>query len=99
MSIITTVCKSVQLLTYFGETDLEPCGICSVCISKKKERSKPKQAEIKDNILGALKEQNFSSRELTELVSSTDAVIKKVLTELLEDDLIEITKTNTYKLK
>ncbi len=94
-----SVCKSVQLLTYFGETDLEPCGICSVCISKKKKRSKPDHREIKDNILGALKEQNLSSRELTELVSSSDAAIKKVLTELLEDDLIEITNTNTYKLK
>ncbi len=94
-----TICKSIQLLTYFGETDLKPCGICSVCISKKKSRSKLDLDEIKDTILEVLTEQNLSSRDLTEIVSSSDAAIKKVLTELLEDNLIEITGSNTYKLK
>ena len=28
-------CKSIQLLSYFGETNLEPCGNCSVCIKDK----------------------------------------------------------------
>ncbi|MCB0375820.1 MAG: RecQ family ATP-dependent DNA helicase, partial [Sinomicrobium sp.] len=29
------ICKSVQLLAYFGEEQAEACGICSVCIGKK----------------------------------------------------------------
>ena len=94
-----SICKSIQLLSYFGETDLKPCGICSVCISNKKIRNKIDHNEIKEIILNLLTEQNLSSRELTELVSSSDATIKQLLTELLEDNLIEITRSNTYKIK
>src|SRR5690606_13260476 len=32
------LCKSVQLLSYFGETHLKECGICSVCITKNKKQ-------------------------------------------------------------
>jgi ATP-dependent DNA helicase RecQ len=94
-----SICKSIQLLSYFGESDLKPCGICSVCISNKKIRNKIDHNEIKEIILNVLTEQNLSSRELTELVSSSDATIKQLLTELLEDNLIEITRSNTYKIK
>src|SRR5690606_31705180 len=31
-----SVCKSMQLLTYFGEKNIAPCGICSVCTHAKK---------------------------------------------------------------
>ncbi|WP_316932015.1 RecQ family ATP-dependent DNA helicase [Bizionia psychrotolerans] len=35
-----TTCKSVQLLSYFGEKDLNDCGICSVCIERKTVRNR-----------------------------------------------------------
>ena len=34
-----SVCKSMQLLAYFGEKNTEPCGICSVCINFKKHKA------------------------------------------------------------
>jgi ATP-dependent DNA helicase RecQ len=91
-------CKSLQLLSYFGETKLENCGICSVCISKKKRVSGADHEKTKNLILIALKEQNLSSRGLSEILTSSDQTIKDVLRELLEDNLISITKSNTYKL-
>lgn len=93
-----TVCKSIQLLTYFGESKLENCGICSVCISKKKRKSNTNHENIKELVLNALTDQNLSSRSLMEMLSSSDKIIKEILTELLEDKLIGITKSNTYKL-
>ena len=30
------LCKSEQLLQYFGEKDTQPCGVCSVCRPSKK---------------------------------------------------------------
>ena len=93
-----TVCKSIQLLTYFGESKLENCGICSVCISKKKSTVHTDQNKTKELVLNALTKQNLSSRSLMERLSSSDEIIKDILTELLEDKLIAITKSNTYKL-
>ena len=94
-----TVCKSIQLLSYFGETDLEPCGVCSVCILKKEKPSKPNYNLIKKDILEALKETDYSSRKLAEDLSILEVDIKRSLVELLEDNRIEITRSNTYKLK
>ncbi len=93
-----TVCKSIQLLSYFGETNMENCGICSVCILKKKLKSQTDYEKMKKSVLNALKEQNLSSRSLSEILSFTDPVIKEILRELLEDNVISITKSNTYKL-
>ncbi|MEL4403201.1 RecQ family zinc-binding domain-containing protein, partial [Shewanella algae] len=31
-----TICLSKYLVNYFGETDAADCGICSVCIGKRK---------------------------------------------------------------
>lgn len=30
-------CRSKMLLAYFGETDSRPCGVCDVCLERKKE--------------------------------------------------------------
>lgn len=32
-----TICRSVQLLTYFGESGAEKCGVCDVCLAEKKQ--------------------------------------------------------------
>jgi ATP-dependent DNA helicase RecQ len=31
------ICRSVQLLAYFGETKAEKCGVCDVCLAEKKK--------------------------------------------------------------
>lgn len=31
------VCRSVQLVAYFGENDAAPCGLCDVCLERKKQ--------------------------------------------------------------
>jgi len=94
-----TVCKSMQLLNYFGETDPEPCSICSVCILKKEKPIKVNYKLIKSNILESLKETDYSSRKLAEDLSISEVDIKRSLVELLEDNRIEVTRSNTYKLK
>ena len=93
------ICKSIQLLSYFGETKLKPCGICSVCLKDKKNESKNDDVNIQKHILLSLETGDVSSRELSEQLSFSEDKIKEHIKELLEDDRIEITKTNTYKLK
>lgn len=92
-----TICKSVQLLTYFQEKNTKDCGICSVCIKKSKKKTQ-KNKSVKNYIIEALEEKHLSSRELFESSSFTEEQIKNTLKELLEHNIITITKTNTYKL-
>ncbi|WP_250432443.1 RecQ family ATP-dependent DNA helicase [Hanstruepera flava] len=93
-----TVCKSKQLLTYFGETHVEDCGICSVCIQNKPSNSKPDSKTIKSAIIRALEECDCSSRQLQERLPYSVEDISETLKVLLEYNIITITHTNTYKL-
>ncbi len=92
------ICKSVQLLTYFGEKEVNACGICSVCISAK---AKPKTdfKTIKNKIIEALEFGDKNSKTLFKSLPYSEADINSTLKRLLEDEIIIITKTNSYKLK
>ncbi len=39
-----SVCRSAQLVTYFGETNAPECGICDICLSKKTKPGSSYQA-------------------------------------------------------
>jgi len=93
-----TICKSMQLLHYFGEQHPKPCGICSVCIQNKKKPHHKKPSNLKHDIIKILENGDKSSREITKLLSTEDSDVKRVLKQLLEHEIVTITKKNTYKL-
>ncbi|NNK83478.1 MAG: RecQ family ATP-dependent DNA helicase [Flavobacteriaceae bacterium] len=93
-----TECNSIQLLSYFGEEDLKPCGICSVCISKK-TTNKENVATSIDKIKEILKNNEYTSRELSQLTKLKEINVTKALKHMLELNIIKITNHNTYKLK
>jgi len=91
------ICKSVQLLSYFEETEVKDCGICSVCI-KRKPQEKNASADIKKEIIKALEHGELSSRSLFKCLNFSEENINNELKQLLEYNVIRITNTNTYKL-
>lgn len=93
-----SVCKSMQLLSYFGEDNTTPCGICSVCISNKKTNSTSDIKIIKKRIIEFLETGDQSSRNIESVLGISDKDLKPVLRLMLEHNIISITKTNTYKL-
>ncbi|MCL4151200.1 UNVERIFIED_CONTAM: hypothetical protein GTU68_059490, partial [Idotea baltica] len=93
------VCKSMQLLSYFGETEIKPCGICSVCIKKSKTHKPEDLNALKKSILQLLNQDDLSSRAIITSLNASPEITKKVLKLLLEHNMITITQTNTYKLK
>ncbi|MDB4274085.1 RecQ family ATP-dependent DNA helicase [Algibacter sp.] len=93
-----SVCKSMQLLAYFGEKNTEPCGICSVCITFKKHKKPQDLKNIKKQIIELLENGDQSSRALLAHLKCEEKDMKTVLKLLLEHHIITITPTNTYKL-
>lgn len=90
------VCKSLQLLTYFGETETTACGNCSVC--EETDKPKPSQDSIKNSIITQLETGDKSSKDLTEIIPFAEKEILIVLQLLLEHNIIVLTKQNNYKL-
>jgi len=93
------VCKSIQLLSYFGEKELKECGICSVCIKKKDVSAKTTLVDINKVIIKQLELGNLSSKDLFKALPFSEKQINNALKQMLERNIIEVTATNTYKLK
>ena len=93
-----SVCKSIQLLSYFGETEITPCGICSVCIKKTKTEKPEDLKSLKNRIIELLENGDKSSRQIITALNASEEHVKKVLKLLLEHNIVIITQTNTYKL-
>ncbi|WP_242095084.1 RecQ family ATP-dependent DNA helicase [Aestuariivivens sediminicola] len=92
------VCRSVQLLSYFGESDSRPCGICDVCLKNKKPKEATPQGLLKNKIIALLEHGDQSSRDIMSHIDSSAEETLSMLNTLLEHDIIAITETNTYKL-
>ncbi|MEN3322411.1 RecQ family ATP-dependent DNA helicase [Mariniflexile soesokkakense] len=93
-----SVCKSIQLLSYFGEQDAKHCGICSVCTGTKKTPKPQDSHAIKKRVIELLETGHQSSRNMIAALNCSETELKIVLKLLLEHDIISITPTNTYKL-
>ncbi|MCK7591265.1 RecQ family ATP-dependent DNA helicase [Subsaxibacter sp. CAU 1640] len=91
------LCKNRQLLDYFGENIKTDCGMCSVCISKKGTKTESKS--IIHDIIMLLENQPLSSRKIIENLSYDDKTVLTTLQVMIENDILELTPNNTYKIK
>jgi ATP-dependent DNA helicase RecQ len=91
-------CRSKQLLAYFEETEEKDCGICDVCLTKKRSLQKT-NVNLKEKIVCLLEKKTaLSSQEIVTLLKETEIAVLNTLTEMLEKNQIEITKENRYRL-
>ncbi len=91
-----TICRSQQLLTYFGEKKSN-CGKCDICLKTPVIKDEVLEL-VKEAILQQLEKEPLSSRELIKIVLYKEASIFSALQVLLEHEIIEITATNKYKV-
>ncbi|WP_372746706.1 helicase-related protein, partial [Lutibacter sp.] len=90
-----TTCRNKQLLNYFNEILLEDCGICDVCLSKKRTHTSAKK--IEDAILEYLKGGPFTSNQIINNLQFNEKDILNTLQLLLEKNKIAITSQNKFK--
>ncbi|MFX0557158.1 RecQ family ATP-dependent DNA helicase [Maribacter sp. CXY002] len=91
-----TICRSVQLLNYFGEENSTNCGICDVCLKNNQNNITPKN--IKNKILSLLIEGPLSSREIESLIVLQQEEVVLILKEFLEDGKIKLNSRNQYEI-
>lgn len=90
------ICRSRFLLKYFGEPDSVNCGMCDICLPKKKSDIDP--LAIKNQILTLLAKEALPSRELLHQLECSEEEGLKILRELNEHHIIKINSYNNYQL-
>jgi len=90
------VCRSIQILDYFDEISNKKCGICDVCLSKKRIEKK----DISSEILSILEQKNeLTSQEINQYLKANEKDILIHLRQLLSDNKVRINHQNKYHLK
>lgn len=93
------LCRSRQLLFYFGEKNVENCGICDVCQKQINPTPREDQRKIYKDIIGQLETGQKSSRALVEVIQFKEEQILEVLQLLIEKEVVVLTAGNFYKIK
>lgn len=91
-----TICRSVQLLQYFGEIQKGVCGICDVCIKNTLGNRDVINTKLK--IIEYLRINKANSRELQQRLNINQEIVITALRELLEENQITLNSMNQYEL-
>jgi ATP-dependent DNA helicase RecQ len=92
--VSSPVCRSRQLVGFFGENDAPLCGICDVCVAKKRARPSPNEfARLKDEIRTLLHARPLSEKELDTRMKGAAA---ETLSYLLDEGWVEERQGKLY---
>ena len=82
----TTRCRQQLLLAYFDEPDAPPCGVCDVCLARKKARqAPPDRAALRATLLALLQAGPLLPRDIVARYAAAEAAtVTATLRELLE---------------
>ena len=92
-------CRSKRLLSYFGDKNLENCGVCDVCQPKNNSNVKSDYRTTSNLIIKLLKEKDkLTSRKIIEILSLDKNLVLTTLQLLLEKNKITLTSHNKFEL-
>lgn len=83
------ICRSKQLLVYFGQENVKNCGQCDICLSKNEMGiSRYEYLKISEELLSKLKEGPLMNDELIDSIEGDKTRILKVLRHLCDQGKI-----------
>ncbi len=86
-------CRQLLLMEYFGQKEEKPCGICDVCIGKKKRLQRGERKSLEEQILQVLAKQNINVRELVRQFDVEQEVVIEQVRKLLDEGKIQYVST------
>lgn len=88
-----TECRSMMLQRYFGDTEATPCGVCDICLSRRK-----KATSLEDDILAMLRLGPCSAREISCEIKAEPEAIALILNTLQKQGKISRSKSGKLSI-
>lgn len=85
-----TECRSVVIQRYFGDLDAQPCGICDICLAKRK-RTKNDAKTLCTTILKLLSQESLEAREICRQIKADPQLVAKAIDILKSENKISAT--------
>jgi ATP-dependent DNA helicase RecQ len=85
-----TECRSVVIQRYFGDLDAQPCGICDICLAKRK-RTKNDANTLCITILKLLSQESLEAREICRQIKADPQLVAKAIDILKSENKISAT--------
>lgn len=81
-------CRQLFLMRYFGQKEKESCGICDLCLERKKHFPGSGRREIGQRVLELLKQKDIPVKELVRLFEDDREIALEQLRNLLDEGKI-----------
>ena len=92
-------CRMQMIQDYFNEVTFDTCGICDVCIEKRKKENVRAFDELRTEVLNMLKQGSQTIEQLEERIAPRDhELFVDVIREMVDDGELEYDKTWRLKL-
>lgn len=76
---VCETCRQLYLMAYFGQKERKACGVCDVCLGKKKRGERVAKEEIDRKILETLSRKNVEIKKLVNLLPfDRESVVRRV---------------------
>ena len=93
-----SICRNIQLLSYFGEQELQRCNLCDVCLAKKKKTATADYKQIAQQIILLFTKQNkLETNQIIENLPFEKKYILKTLELLMEKNTLRVTSQNKFE--
>jgi len=94
------ICRSQQLLSYFGEKDTPPCGHCDTCLKKKEKHLSPDDFETIRTAIGqVLTIESLPVNSLLKKLNVKEAKALQVIRFMMDNGQIEENEFMRLKIK
>jgi ATP-dependent DNA helicase RecQ len=94
-----TICRSRYLVQYFGETDADDCGICDICLGRKKETVSHQEFEAIAEKITTILDEPRSLTYITETIDVTNERASEVIKWLADHGKVARTEDGRIYLK
>jgi ATP-dependent DNA helicase RecQ len=91
-------CRMQVVQDYFDETTYQTCGICDICMEKRRKENTKAFDELRDEVLTMMKTRSFTVEELEQQIAPDDReLFVDVVRELVDEGRLEYDQT--WKLR